>query len=119
MLVRFLPVIFVLAALLLALAPLEAAAQPAPRASQADEPRPRTAGAPINAGADRKAIPPGVDVRQVRPAQAIPPERFALSPDPTPQAPGRGRVQAPDRPAVAPVPKDDPRGVEERPDPGR
>ena len=118
MLVRFLPLIFVLAALLLALAPLEAAARPAPSAPQADEPRPKSAGAPLNAGADRKAIPPGADARQVRPAQAFPPERFAVSPDSTPQAPSRGGVQAPDRPATASASKDDPRSVEERPDPG-
>lgn len=117
MLVRYLPLIFVLAALLLALAPIEAAAQP-PGAPPADEPRPKTAGAPINAGAQSKAIPPGADARQVRPAQAFPPERFAPSRDPAPQAPSRGGVQTPDRPAARPVPKDDPRSVEERPDPG-
>jgi hypothetical protein len=118
MLVRYLPLIFVLAALLLALAPLEAAAQPAPGARQADGPRPKAAGAPINAGADNTAIPPGADARQVRPAQAFPPERFAISPDPAPRAPSRGGVQAPDRPATASASKDDPRSVEERPDPG-
>jgi hypothetical protein len=118
MLVRYLPVIFVVSALVLALAPLETAAQSATDASQIDKPRPRTAGAPVNAGADRTAVPPGVDARQVRPAQAFPPERFAPSRDPEPQAPARDGVRTLDRPTAGPAAKDDPRGVEERPDPG-
>jgi len=141
MLVRYLPVIFVLAALLLALAPLETAAQSSagqsapevtpqpehkaegPKAgkSGADKPRPQSAGAPVNTNADKKMIPPGADSRQVRPAQAFPPERIAPSRPgaPTPQAPSRGGVQTPDQPQTAPAsPKDDPRSVEERPDPG-
>lgn len=131
MLVRYLPVIFVLAALVLALAPLETAGQPAsgaqadpsqPAHKADDKPRPKTGGAPVNAGADQKAVPPDTDVRQVRPAQAFPPERIAPSQDPTPQAPSRGGIQTPDRPQTAPAParppRDDPRSVEEQSDPG-
>jgi hypothetical protein len=129
MLVRYLPVIFLLAALVLALAPVEAAGQtvrstpgaeatPQP-AHKADKPRPATAGAPVNAHANDKAVPPDTDARQVRPAQAFPPERIAPSrPDTRTQAPSRGGVQTPDRPQAAPAPGDDPRSVEERPDPG-
>jgi hypothetical protein len=135
MLVRYLPVIFVLAALLLALAPIETAAQtaadsrePGSGASAAnpaqvqgkddEQPRPKTAGAPVNTNADKKKVPPATDERQVRPAQAFPPERIAPSRPGTPQAPSRGGVQTPDKPATTPTPKDDPRSVEEQPDPG-
>ena len=125
MLVRYLPVILVLAALFLALAPLETAGQSASRVDPArsqrkddDQARPKTAGAPVNTDADKKAVPPGADARQIRPAQAFPPERFAPSRDPTPQPPSRGGVQTPDRPAAMPAAKDDPRSVEEQPDPG-
>jgi hypothetical protein len=140
MLVRYLPVIFVLAALLLALAPIETAAQtafgsgnsgpgdsrsgasaanPAQVQGKDDEqPRPKTAGAPVNTNADKKKVPPATDERQVRPAQAFPPERIAPSRPETPQAPSRGGVQTPDKPATTPAPKDDPRSVEEQPDPG-
>jgi hypothetical protein len=158
MIVRYLPVILVLAALVLALAPIETAAQtelgpgvrtemtpldreahngvfdrkprrkpatvtagdvsPAQaeggrRVQRPDVPRPKSAGAPVNAGADRKAAPPGADPRQVRPAQAFPPERIQ-----TPQSPSRGGVQTPDPAAGSPALQDDPRSVEEQPDPG-
>jgi hypothetical protein len=119
MLVRYLPLIFILAALALALAPLEAAGQtPVPSASdidaahartaqKADKPRPKTGGAPVNANADKTPLPPDTDARSVRPAQAFPPERIA-PPD----------AQTPDPAAASPAQKDDPRSVEERPDPG-
>jgi hypothetical protein len=104
MLVRYLPVIFLLTALVLALAPLEAAGQSsAPNASsadsvhagaKADKPRPKTGAAPVNANA-AKTPSPGADARKVRPAEAFPPERISPS-----------------------ARKDDPRSVEERPDPG-
>ncbi|HEY4028798.1 MAG TPA: hypothetical protein VGM25_00515 [Caulobacteraceae bacterium] len=125
MLVRYMPLIFILAALVLTLAPLETAAQSVsaragaePSAQpehKADRPRPTAPGAPVNTNADDKAVPPGVDARQVRPAQAFPPERFAPS---QPQAPSRGGVQTPDRPQLSPGRQDDPRSVEEQPDPG-
>ncbi|MGZ3275449.1 MAG: hypothetical protein ACXU82_21515 [Caulobacteraceae bacterium] len=120
MIVRYLPVILVLAAIVLALAPLETAGQSVSgaRSNGDDRARPKTAGAPVNADAGRKAVPPDTDARQVRPAQAFPPERFAPSRDPTPQAPSRAGVQTPDRAATTPAAKDDPRSVEERPDPG-
>jgi hypothetical protein len=134
MLVRYLlPLIFVLVALVLALAPLETAGQPVSGSADAsagklrdkdhEQARPKTPGAPVNSGADKKAVPPGVDARKVRPAQAFPPERIAPSPDQappsrTPQAPSRGGVQTPDQPATGPAAKDDPRSVEEQPDPG-
>lgn len=131
MLVRYLPVILVLAALVLALAPLEAAGQSAsgqasqdagpaaaPGANKADKPRPRTEGAPVNANADKMPLPPGSDPRGVRPAQAFPPERIAPSEPQTPPAPSRGGVRTPDPAAASPAQKDDPRSVEERPDPG-
>jgi hypothetical protein len=113
MLLRYLPVIFLLTALVLALAPLEAAGQtPVPNTAdidaahagatpKADKPRPRTAGAPVNANAAKTPVPPGEDVRKVRPAEAFPPERIAPSNPQTPQAK-----------------KEDPRSVEERADPG-
>lgn len=134
MLVRYLPVILVLTALVLALAPLEAAGQsaagqtsqgpgasdaaPAPGAEKADKPRPRTEGAPVNANADKMPLPPGSDPRGVRPAQAFPPERIAPSDPQTPPAPSRGGVRTPDPAAASPAQKDDPRSVEERADPG-
>jgi hypothetical protein len=136
MLVRYLPVIFVLTALVLALAPLEAAGQsasdtassPAGASHKADKPRPRTGGAPVNANASKAPIPPGEDARRVRPAEAFPPERIAPSDAQTPQAqtpqaqtpqaPSRGGVVTPDPAAAFPVQKNDPRSVEERPDPG-
>jgi hypothetical protein len=118
MLVRYLPVILVLTALVLALAPLETAGQSAsgpsasdtgrpPTAGKADKPRPKTAGAPVNANADKAPLPPGADARQVRPAEAFPPERIAPS-----------NVQSLDSTEASPVTKDDPRSVEERADPG-
>jgi hypothetical protein len=120
MLVRYLPLIFILTALVLALAPLEAAGQTAPSpsgaSSKAEKPRPKTAGAPVNANAGRTPIPPGADIRAVRPAQAFPPERIA--PSRTPQAPTRGGVQKPDPATASPARRDDPRSVEERADPG-
>lgn len=151
MIVRYLPVILVLAAIVLAMAPIEAAAQPelgpgvrtemtpldraahngalkkrrpvtvtpgevtlaqTPQTAQ-DAPRPKAAGAPVDAGAGRTPTPPDTDPRQVRPAQAFPPERIQ-----TPQSPSRGGVQTPDRAARGPASKDDPRSVEERADPG-
>jgi len=125
MLVRYLPVIFVLAALVLALAPLEAAGQSAssdpgqaPASAKADKPRPRTGGAPVDANAGKTPIPPGSDARRVRPAEAFPPERIAPSGPRTPQAPSRGGIRTPDPAAASPAQKDDPRSVEERPDPG-
>lgn len=124
MFVRYLPLIFVLAALVLALAPLEAAGQSAsgPGVSGAgqaqaevktegarkeDQRRPKTAG--------KKARPPGADAGPVRPAQAFPPERTAPSDIP---APSRGGVRTPDPATTAPAAKDDPRSVEERGDSG-
>ena len=118
MLVRYLPVILVLTALVLALAPLETAGQsnpaapgagqaPAEGAHKADKPRPRTDGAPVNANAAEAPLPPGTDARQVRPAQAFPPERIAPS-----------NIEALDAAEAAPARKDDPRSVEERADPG-
>src|ERR1700755_104880 len=128
MLVRYLPLIFVLAGLGVALAPLEAPAQsasgleatPQPE-HKADKPRPATGGAPVDSQADKTPTPAGADPRQVRPAQAFPPERIAPSRPAarTPQAPSRGGVQTPDPPRATPGPRgDDPRSVEERPDPG-
>ena len=101
MLVRYLPVILVLIALVLALAPLETAGQSSPNSSaqgarKADKPSPKTVGAPVKTGA-----------RQMRPAQAFPPERIAPS-----------NIQALDRAEAPPARKDDPRSVEERADPG-
>ena len=120
MLVRYLPLIFVLTALVLVLAPLEAAGQTAPHpsdaSSKADTPRPKTSGAPVNANAGKTPLPPGEDARSVRPAEAFPAERIA--PSPAPQAPTRGGVQTPDRTTASPARKDDPRSVEERADPG-
>ncbi len=154
MIVRYLPVILVLMAIVLALAPIETAAQPElgpgvrtemtpldraahngalkkrrpvtvtpgevtlaqaqdAQTPQKDAPRPKAAGAPVNAGADNKPTPPDTDPRQVRPAQAFPPERIQ-----TPQAPSRAGVQTPDPAAGRRAPKDDPRSVEERADPG-
>lgn len=131
MLVRYLPVILVLTALVLALAPLEAAGQAAPgpnasatdesqpgAARKADKPRPRTGAAPVNANAEKTPLPPGADARSVRPAEAFPPERIAPSNVQTPQAPSRGGVRTPDPATASPATKDDPRSVEERPDPG-
>jgi hypothetical protein len=127
MLVRYLPVIFLLTALVLALAPLEAAGQTVsdPSASdkgqatpKADQARPKTGGAPVNANAGKAPLPPGSDARAVRPAQAFPPDRIAPSNLQTPQAPSRGGVRTPDPAAVSPSAKDDPRSVEEREDPG-
>ena len=131
MLVRYLPVIFILTALVLALAPLEAAgqtasgfgvadrnqsaAEPAPTP---DKPRPRSSGAPVNANADRAPLPPGADARRVRPAEAFPPERIAPFNGRLPPAPSRGGVHTPDPATASPAQKDDPRSVEERPDPG-
>jgi hypothetical protein len=126
MIVRYLPVILLLTALVLALAPLEAAGQSAsgpsasdtgqPQATQkADKPRPETGGAPVNANAGKTPLPPGADARGVRPAEAFPPERIAPS---GPQAPSRGGVQTPDPATASPATKDDPRSVEERADPG-
>jgi hypothetical protein len=120
MLVRYLPLIFVLAALALVLAPLEAAGQTAPNpsdaSSKADKPRPRTSGAPVNANAGKTPVPPDTDARSVRPAEAFPPERFA--PSRPPPAPTRGGVRTPDPATASPARKDDPRSVEERADPG-
>ena len=120
MLVRYLPVILVLAALVLALAPLETAGQSssspsasdtaqaqAEAARKADKLRPGTAGAPVNANAAQMPLPPGADARQVRPAQAFPPERIAPS-----------NIRGLDAAEAAPARKDDPRSVEERADPG-
>ena len=122
MLVRYLPLIFVLAALALMLAPLEAAGQAssdqAPAARKADKPRPQTAGAPVNANAGKTPLPPDSDPRQVRPADAFPAERIAPPDAETPQAPARGGVRTPDPATASPAAKDDPRSVEERPDPG-
>jgi hypothetical protein len=130
MLVRYLPVIFLLTALVLALAPLEAAGQtPAPNTAdidaahagashKADTPRPKTGAAPVNANTDKAPLPPGADARKVRPAEAFPPERIAPSNSQTPQAPTRGGVRTPDPATASPARKDDPRSVEERPDPG-
>jgi hypothetical protein len=105
MLVRYLPVIFLLTALVLALAPLEAAGQSsvpggsdidaAHAGAKADKPRPKTGAAPVNANAAKTPLPPGTDARKVRPAEAFPPERISPS-----------------------ARRDDPRSVEERPDPG-
>ena len=121
MIVRYLPLILILSAIVLALAPIESAAreqvQAAPSAAdstpRAADPadrqaRPKKAGAPVNADDARKALPPGADSRQVRPAEAFPPERIQ-----TPQAPSRGGVDT-----LRISPKDDPRSVEERKDPG-
>jgi hypothetical protein len=116
MLVRYLPVIFLLTALVLALAPLEAAGQtPAPNASdiaaqaktphKADKPRTKT----------DAAVKADADARKVRPASALPTERIAPS---QPPAPSRGGVLTPDPVTASPARKDDPRSVEERPDPG-
>ena len=127
MLFRYLPVIFLLAALLLVLAPLEAAGQAisaptvpdnGPAAHKADKPRPKTGGAPVNANAGKSPLPPGSDARTVRPAQAFPPDRIAPSTVQTPQAPSRGGVRTPDPATASPAAKDDPRSVEEREDPG-
>jgi hypothetical protein len=119
MLVRYLPLIFVLAALALMLAPLEAAGQLSTDTGQAaaphkaDKPRPKSGEAPVNANAGKTPLPPNADPRSVRPAEAFPPERIA-PPDAEPsQSPQRGGVRTPD-----PATKDDPRSVEERPDPG-
>jgi hypothetical protein len=71
--------------------------------------RPKTGGAPVNSSSENKALPPGTDAREVRPAEAFPPERI----DRTPQAPSRAGV---DTQTIAP--KDDPRSVEETKDPG-
>jgi hypothetical protein len=129
MLVRYLPLIFVLAALALALAPLEAAGQsPVPNgsaidaahaqaSSKADKPRPKAASAP-NANAGKTPVPPDTDARGVRPAEAFPPERIAPSGSETPQAPTRGGVRPADPASASPAQKDDPRSVEERADPG-
>jgi hypothetical protein len=123
MLVRYLPLIFVLAALALMLAPVEAAGQAAsdsdqaPASQKADKPRPATGGAPVNANARKMPLPPDSDPRRVRPAEAFPPERIAPPDAETPQAPRRGGVRTPDPAAASPA-KDDPRSVEERPDPG-
>jgi hypothetical protein len=123
MIVRYLPVILLLTALVLALAPLEAASQSsdtgqAQAPNKADKPRPKTGGAPVNANADKTPLPPGADARRVRPAEAFPPERIAPSGAQTPQAPSRGGVQTPDPATASPAAKDDPRSVEERADPG-
>ncbi len=120
MLIRYLPVILVLAALVLALAPLETAGQsasgpsasdagpPQPEAARkADKPRPQTSGAPVDANAGKAPLPPGSDPRSVRPAQAFPPERIAPS-----------NIEAVDPNPSSPAVKDDPRSVEERADPG-
>ena len=119
MFVRYLPVLLVVTALVLALAPMETAGQsssgrnapdggpaPAQGAHKADT-RPRTNGAPVNANAAQTPLPPGTDARQVRPAQAFPPERVAPS-----------NIDALDAAETAPARKDDPRSVEERADPG-
>lgn len=83
---------------------------PPPAPPPADrEPRPKRAGAPVNSSSEDKSVPPGSDPRQVRPAEAFPPERIQK----TPQAPARAGPGAP-----AAGSKDDPRGVEERKDPG-
>jgi len=131
MLVRYLPVIFVLTALVLALAPLEAAGRAVSGATsaasgaahkvdkpKADKARPKTGRAPVNANAGKTPAPPGADLRRVRPAEAFPPERIAPSSEQTPQAPTRGGVVTPDPATASPAQKDDPRSVEERPDPG-
>jgi hypothetical protein len=118
MLVRYLPVILLLTALVLALAPLETAGQSASGPSASDTPRPKTGGAPVNANADKMPLPPGSDARQVRPAEAFPPERIAPSDVQTPQAPSRGGVRTPGPATASPAAKDDPRSVEERDDPG-
>jgi hypothetical protein len=73
------------------------------------EPRPKTQGAPVNSSSENKPLPPGADPRQVRPAEAFPPERIEKAP----QAPSRAGVDAQTIP-----PKDDPRSLEERKDPG-
>jgi hypothetical protein len=68
-----------------------------PEANPADkQARPKTGGAPVDSSSQNKALPPGTDARQVRPAQAFPPERIE---------PGR-------------IERDDPRSVEESKDPG-
>jgi hypothetical protein len=110
MLVRYLPLIFVLAALALMLAPLEAAGQASTDTGQAaalhkaDKARPKSGKTPVA---------PNSDPRRLRPAEAFPPERIA-PPDAEPsQSPRRGGVRTPD-----PATKDDPRSVEERSDPG-
>jgi len=124
MLVRYLPLIFVLAALALALAPLEAVGQAdsdsrqPPAAQKGDKPRPKSAGAPVNANTGKIPLPPNSDPRQVRPAEAFPPERIAPPDAETPQAPARGGVRTPDPASASPAAKDDPRSVEERADPG-
>jgi hypothetical protein len=127
MLVRYLPVILLLTALVLVLAPLEAAGQTvsgpgAPDTGQpqakADKPRPKAGAAPVNANAAKAPLPPGSDARIVRPAQAFPPDRIAPSNVQTPQAPSRGGVRTPDPVTASPSAKDDPRSVEEREDPG-
>jgi hypothetical protein len=127
MLVRYLPVIFLLAALVLVLAPLEAAGQTASGPSvsdsgqathKTDKARPKSGGAPVNANAGKAPLPPGSDARAVRPAQAFPPDRIAPSAVQTPQAPSRGGVRTPDPATASPSAKDDPRSVEEREDPG-
>ena len=118
MIVRYLPLILVVSAIVLALAPIEAAAReqaapaaaPSPStAAPADtQARPKKAGAPVNSDSARKIVPPGADEREVRPAEAFPPERIQI-----PQAPSRGGIDTPATPS-----KDDPRSVEERKDPG-
>jgi hypothetical protein len=122
MIVRYLPLILILFATILTLAPTEAAArdltQGAPTAADlapktalpADrQARLKTGGAPIDSPSAQKSIPPAADSREVRPAQAFPPERI----DRTLQVPTRAGVDTPDV-----SPKDDPRSVEERKDPG-
>jgi hypothetical protein len=124
MLVRYLPVILVLTALVLFLAPLETAGQSGPgpstsdTARKADALRPKTGGAPVNANADKTPLPPGADAPSVRPAEAFPPERIAPSDAQTPQAPSRAGIRTPDPATASPAAKDDPRSVEEREDPG-
>ena len=120
MIVRYLPMILILSAIVLTLAPIEAAARDLTQATPSADPvsttanpvdrqaRPKKAGALVNSGSSRKRTPPGADSREVRPAEAFPPERIQ-----TPQASSRGGVEAP---AIAP--KDDPRSIEERKDPG-
>ena len=86
-----------------------------PRPNPADkQARPKTVGAPVNSASEDKALPPGTDARQVRPAQAFPPERI----DHTPQAPSRVGVDSQTIPPKDGPPKDDPRSVEESKDPG-
>lgn len=86
------------------------AAEPNPADKQA---RPKAEGAPVNSSSANKALPPGTDARQVRPAEAFPPERI----DKTPQAPDRAGIDTPSVPFKE-TPKDDPRSVEENKDPG-